>query len=421
MFRTALLRKITPLLGQSFIFQIIIQLINLTTGFFVVRMLNYKEYACYTIANTFIGMMTVISDGGITSNVMAQGGKVWKDKIALGNIFSTAYDLRKRMALLSLMISLPVLFVLLQKQNISLYYSLLVIICLIPIFFSSLSDNLLQVPLKLHKQIFVIQKNALLVSAVRLLLLVLILFVFPLASIILLITGLTRIYGNTQFRNFTKDLITLNHVIDPDVRKILLKQMYRLLPGTIYYCFSGQIAIWLMSFLGNNTSVASLGAIGRFSLMFSVFTILFGSVITPQFSKINDDQYLLRKQFLSVQLWMLLGGTFIFFIFYLFSDYFLLLLGPSYQQLNKELCWSIAASLLGISAGFSFSLFTARGWSMFPIIPILVNIVSLIAGISFFQIQTLTGVLMMNAFVNLIQYAMNTLFCFYKIQKINHL
>lgn len=409
------------MLGQSFIFQIIIQLINLTSGFFIVRMLDYKEYACYTIANTFIGMMTVISDGGITSNVMAQGGKVWNDKIALGNIFSTAFDLRKRLAFLSLVVSLPILFVLLQKQQISFYYSLLVIICIIPIFFSSLSDNLLQVPLKLHRQVFVIQKNTFLVSVARLALLVLFLLVSPFALIILLITGITRIYGNVQLRKNNKNFFTNNHIIDPGVRKTLLKQMYRLLPGTIYYCFSGQIAIWLMSFLGNNTSVASLGALGRFSLIFSVFTILFGSVITPHFSKISDDKDLLRKQFLSVQLWVLMGSVFVFFIFYFLSDYLLLLLGSSYKHLNKELNWSIAASLLGISAGFSFSLFTARGWSMFPLIPILVNIVSLISGINLFHIHTLTGVLMMNVFVNLIQYVMNTLFCLYKIQKINHL
>ena len=409
------------MLGQSFIFQILIQMINLTAGFFVVRMLNYKEYACYTIANTFIGMMTVISDGGITSNVMAQGGKVWNDKNALGNIFSTAFDLRKRLAFLSLVVSLPILFVLLQKQQISFYYSLLVIICLIPIFFSSLSDNLLQVPLKLHRQVFVIQKNTLVVSVARLALLVLFLFVSPLASIILLITGVTRIYGNVQLRKYNKNFFTNNHIIDPEVRKTLLKQMYRLLPGTIYYCFSGQIAIWLMSFLGNNTSVASLGALGRFSLIFSIFPILFGSFITPHFSKISDDKVLLRKQFLSVHLWVLMGSAFIFFIFNFFSNYLLLLLGSSYTHLNKELNWSITASLLGIAAGFSFSLFTARGWSMFPIIPILVNISSLIAGINLFHIHTLTGVLMMNVFVNLIQYVMNTLFCLYKIQKINHL
>jgi hypothetical protein len=114
---------------------------------------------------------------------------------------------------------------------------------------------------------------------------------------------------------------------------------------------------------------------------------------------------------------MVVGSAIAIFICYVFSDYILLLLGASYGQLNKELTWSIAASLLGISAGFSFSLFTARGWSMFPVVPILVNILSLIFGMIIFEINTLTGVFMMNTFVNLIQYCMNTFFCLYKIQK----
>lgn len=421
MYSIKLSHRIVSLFGITFIFQILIQLINIFIGIFVVRTLDYKEYACYTIVNTFLGVFTILSDGGIASNMMAQGGKVWEDKFKMGKIFSTAYYLRKKLAFLCLLISFPFLFILLHKQNISPQYSLIVFICLIPILVSTLTDNLLQVPLKLHRKILVIQKNTLMVSVSRMILIVLLLFIFPLAPIILLITGFTRIYGNFRLRKSTINYIYRTKIIDSEVRQIFLKQIYRLLPGTLYYCFSGQIAIWLMSYLSNNTTVASLGALGRFSLFFSIFSILFGSVITPYFSKIDNDSTFLRKQFLIIQLLTILGGTFIYIIFYLFSDYFLLLLGSSYLQLNKELNWSIAASLLGISAGFSYSLFTARGWSMFPLIPILVNIFSVLGGICYFEINSLKGVLMMNTFVNLIQYLMNTVFCYYKICKVHSL
>lgn len=417
MYSVPFFRRFLPLISQDFMYQMLIQVINLSAGFFIVRMLDYKEYACYTIANTFLGMMTVISDGGITSGVMAHGGKTWKDRGALGNIFSTAYQLRIRMASISLIISIPFLWWLLQKQNISFFNSLLISSCLIPIFFSSLSDNLLQVPLKLHQQVASIQKNSFVVSVTRLFFLGVALFLLPFTWIILIITGITRLYGNLALRRLNKTLIKQTGESDPAVRKMLLRHMYRLLPGTIYYCFSGQIAIWLMSYMGNNTSVASLGALSRFSLIFSIFTVVFGNVATPRFSRIQDNPQLLRKKFLFLQQIILLGFGIILLTFYFFSDPLLMILGEAYQHLHKELIWSISASLLGIASGFSFSLFTARGWSMFPLTPIMVNLLSLIAGITFFEINTLMGVLMMNTFVNLIQYGMNTLFCLYKIQK----
>lgn len=363
-----------------------------------------------------LGMMTVISDGGINSSLMAQGGKVWQDRIAFAEIFSTAYFLRKRFALISMAIALPFLYFLLHKQHASFVTTFLIIIALIPAFFASLSDNLLQVAPKLHQNVIAIQKNSLTVSLFRFLIIIPFLFAFPFTWLIILLTGFTRIYGNAKLWRENKKYFTTTNHINTLVKQNMIRQVSRLLPGTIYYCFSGQIAIWLMSLLGSNTSVAGLGALGRFSLIFSIFPAVFGSIITPKFSKIAENSKSLSVLFIRIQLLGLLAGILITIIFLLFSNYFLLLLGPSYSHLDLELVLSIGASMLGICAGFSFSLFTGRGWSIHPLITIGVNLFAVIVGIMFFNVNTLKGVLMMNVFVNAVQYFMNTIFCFYKIK-----
>lgn len=395
--------------------QILIQVLGLVTGFLIIRHLSTTEYAWYTIANTLLGTMTVLSDGGVASAMMALGGRVWQNKKELGKVFSTAYDLRKRFAVISLGLAIPILFYLLQKQGASTLTSLLIIFAIIPAFFASLSDNLLQVAPKLNLAFVAVQKNNLLVAIIRFLAIPVLLFIAPFAWIILLLAGVIRIYGNQKLWPLNKKYVDETSRPDIEIRKVITRQVSRLLPGTIYYCFSGQIALWIMSLLGTNTSVAGLGALSRFSLLFSAFTMLFGSVVTPKFSKLTPTGRDLMSMFIRIHILCLFCFLFITFFFYVLSHEFLMLLGNGYQGLSTELIWSISSSLIGIFAGFSFSLFTARGWSINPLISIGVNLLALIAGILIFQVSTLKGVLMMNVFVNSIQYLMNTIFCLYKI------
>ena len=64
--------------------QLIVQAIGLVSGIIVIRLLSTSEYGLYTLANTMLGTMIILADGGISAGVMAQGGKVWQDKNQLG-------------------------------------------------------------------------------------------------------------------------------------------------------------------------------------------------------------------------------------------------------------------------------------------------------------------------------------------------
>jgi O-antigen/teichoic acid export membrane protein len=84
--------KLVSLTGSA---QLIIQCVGMITGIFIIRMLTTQEYAYYTIANTMLGTMTILADGGVSVGVMNQGGKVWNDKHELGIVLSTGMVLRK--------------------------------------------------------------------------------------------------------------------------------------------------------------------------------------------------------------------------------------------------------------------------------------------------------------------------------------
>ncbi|WP_304199590.1 hypothetical protein [Flavobacterium alvei] len=96
--------------------QVIVQAVGFVCGILIIRLLSVEEYAFYTLANTMLGAMTVLSDGGISTGVMAEGGKVWQDKEKLGRVLVTGLEMRKKFGVISLMVSLPILlYLLIQK------------------------------------------------------------------------------------------------------------------------------------------------------------------------------------------------------------------------------------------------------------------------------------------------------------------
>src|SRR5438270_1038562 len=99
--------KLIALTGSA---QILVQGLGFICGIFIIRMLPTKEYALYTLANTMLGTMTILADGGIATGVMFRGGRVWNDRQKLGKVLATGLDLRKKFAIGSLLIALPVLF-----------------------------------------------------------------------------------------------------------------------------------------------------------------------------------------------------------------------------------------------------------------------------------------------------------------------
>lgn len=404
--------KLISITGSA---QILVQGAALVTGILIIRMLPTREYAFYTLANTMLGTMTVLADGGISAGVMAQGGKVWGHKEKLGQVIATGLDLRKKFAVLSLMVALPVLVYLLWHQHASWLIILLIVLTIIPSFFSALSDSLLEIVPKLHQAIKPLQFNQVTVGIFRLLLSSLSILIFPFTFVALLANGIPRIYGNLKLRKIAFKYADKDQKPDPVVRQEILKTVKRIMPGSIYYCVSGQITIWLISFFGSTEAIAKLGALGRFSMLLTVFTVLFSTLITPRFARLPDNKSFLLKKFIIIQVGMVLLCTVICAVVYLFPQPALWLLGNKFQGLEVELSISIIASCLSLMSGIFFGLLSSRGWPTHPAVLIPGNIIFVIAGALLFNVSTLQGALWFNVFINLFPVLIHSFNFYYKI------
>lgn len=398
--------------------QLIVQFIGLISGIAVIRVLPTHEYGIYTLANTMLGTMIILADGGISYGVMAQGGKVWQDKAKLGAVLATGMQLRKLFAVGSLIIAVPCLLYLLRHHNASWIMALLVVMSLIPAFFTSLSGTILQIPPQLHQDIGPLQKNSVIANLLRLVLTLITLFAFPWAFVAVLAAGLSQLWANIKLKKIASGYADWLQAPDPKIKKELLSFVMRIIPGSIYYCISGQITVWLISFFGNTHAVAQIGALGRLAMTLSVFSTLLTTLVLPRFARLPDNKKEIFKKFAQIQfvLWVLAG--LIIGIAYLFPTEILWVLGKAYGNLKTELVLTITGSCMGLIAGSSFYLATSRGWVINPLISIPLTITAITVGVMFMDISTLIGILKFNLFVYFVEIMMYYVYCTIKISKL---
>lgn len=399
--------------------QLIVQMVSLICGIVIIRLLPTQEYAFYTLANAMLGTMSLLSDGGISTAVMSQGGKVWDDKEKLGVVLFTGMKLRKKFSFLILMIMLPILAYLLIHQKAGSFTTILIIFSVIPAYYASMSDAVLEIVPKLHQDIKPLQKNQLFVNCSRLLFSCAFLFFFPWAFIATLAAGISRIIGNIKLRALAeKFTISATHA-DRMVEREIIAVVKRSLPGIVYYCLSGQITIWILSIFGSSLSLAASGALSRLGMALNVITVMFATLIVPRFARLSSSRKLLMNRFLQIFAATIIMCLIVQVLVLVFAHQLLLILGPEYLHLDKELFVYFLASNITLLISTCFGLYASRGWIIIPTFSIAYNIFFLILGVVTFDVSSLMGVLWFTLFVNCSQLLMHLPFAIYKINMID--
>lgn len=372
--------------------QVIIQGVGLIAGILTVRLLSIKEYAFFTLANTMLGALAVISDGGISSGVMSEAGKKWNNKEYVGLVLSTGMIIRKRFSLVALVFTLPFLTYLLLDNGAKPWQVFLVVLAMIPSFFATISDSLLEIPLKINQDILPLQKNQLYASIGRLLLSITSLFFLPFSFIALLSNCIPRIWANIKLRKIILPYAVNTTIEDQQIKTTIMSVVKRSMPGSIYFVFSGQINVWILSLIGNTNGLAQIGAIGRISVLFSTLSLIGSTLITPRFSRLPVDPNILKKRFFEIQAIGLMACIALLALVSLMPTELLYILGNQYKGLEQELMINIASSLIGIMVGLTFGLVLSRGWVIYPVVSISINILAFVLGVVLFEVRTLMGV-----------------------------
>jgi O-antigen/teichoic acid export membrane protein len=362
--------------------------------------------------------MSTLADGGITSSVMAKGGKVWNDREKLGAVVATGFELRKKFAIVSLIITIP-LFTVLFRHNQANWQSIaLIMLATIPVFYTSLSNALFEITLKLHQSILILQKIQLFVAIARLFSSFLLLMIFPWTFVAFLAMLPPTIYGNKKLHAISSQYMDQKQSANAQVEADMLKMVKRILPGSVFFILSGQISIWLVSVFGTLEAVAYLGALGRIAMLLSSFNMLIAILIVPRFAKLAEDRGLMLKYFVQITTFLLLFVSLALVAIYALQDYILYILGENYRNLNHALLLKFTEAGISLIAGVFFSLSVARGWVVHPLILMLVSSVAMLALALVNDLSTLDGVLMYGVELSLVGLLLNGVYFLCKIMRL---
>ncbi len=414
--RLAKLTEWMKLVSYTGAVQILVQICSFVSGILVIRLLPQNEYALYTIANTMLGTFNLLTDGGITTGVMAQGGKVWQDKVQLGKVLITGFGLRRKVAVFGMIIGVPVLIFMINMLEASWFTTIMIVASFIPAFYTTMVNSLLEIVPKLHQNVIPLQKNQLYVAIGRLILSSMTLFFFPFTAVALIAASVPRYFGNNKLKKIVAEHADVEQVVDKEIQKDILKVFKRVLPGAIYFCLSGQVTIWLISFFGETKDVASLGAIGRLTIVLSIFNPLMATLIVPRFARLADTEKL-KLYFWRIYFSVAAVIFFMVFGIWLFSDYILMILGEKYAGLSAEMTLSILAAGISMLGGGSYSLASSRGWLVSPTLTIVLNIMALATGIWLFDMGTLIGVLKLDILVAVNFALLHSSYCIYRLYR----
>ena len=339
--------------------QLLVQLIGLVAGFLIIRSLPKESYAIYILAATGIGLLSVLSDSGITSATMSLIGAGRHDRVLVTKNLLAARRLRWRFFAVASLALLP-LFVRLAGTE-TTGYTAAAIYCAIVLLVAlyQLDYAVTTIVPKLHQDLFPFQRLELVANGVRLGAVVMLALQLPSAALFLLTSLLSAfLLARGGDRLIASELVD-NVEPSADETQQIWHRARPQIPNTVFYCFFGQASLIVIAILGGDAQVAEVGALGRLSALFAVATATMAAVVVPRFSRIAEPRLLQLRYLQTIAFQVAISGL-LLLIATMFPQFLLLILGDQYAGLTHVVKWSVLAALIHSLAGTVWQLNAAR-------------------------------------------------------------
>src|SRR5437763_4977427 len=202
--------------------QVIVQIIGCLSGILLIRVLEQREYAFFTIANTMQGTLNLLADIGVSIGLVSIGGRVWQERPRFSQLITTALYLRRRLAFLAMIAVTPLLYFMLAKNGASLNCTALLTILVLLGLAIQLDVGVLGVIPRLHGDIGVIQRIDLFGAILRLTILVLLFFIFLNAGIAVAVSTVVIFAQYLLLRRYSARVIDFGAPQNADDRKTIV-------------------------------------------------------------------------------------------------------------------------------------------------------------------------------------------------------
>ncbi|GAA6142162.1 hypothetical protein [Hydrogenophaga sp. 5NK40-0174] len=337
------------------------QAMSAVTGLLLARWLSVPDYAVYTVFITVMGAIAVVTKGGVHLGFTGILGRHWPNAHRAAQAVVAMTRVRRRISfwLLPPILLLSALLVYRAQPVWSLVLG--VVGALLLFWLADMRSRIVDQVLFFAQQTGRVQWLDTGLAALRL----------------LLIGGLFLLGGlNIHAALAVGALIALLRIrpilrwvqriapagpataLDEDVREIT-SNARRQIPVELFYIMQGQAVLLTLALWGSAQETAGYGALTRIAqllLPVQAFTYAF---CVPYFAKAQDR---IVKRFFQLVFMLSLPGITLATLVALFPQWVLMIIGPNYAGLEKELLWAALATGFTSIAGNAWSLVAHRGW-----------------------------------------------------------
>src|SRR5262249_3228812 len=160
---------------------------------------------------------------------------------------------------------------------------------------------------------------------------------------------------------FTGTRRSKSHLIEREVWRKLLGYITPTAFTTLVYMAQLPAVFWLALTFGGKTLVAETFAVGRIGAIYGLMGIFVSAVIGPRLARTSDDAHFARVVGL-FGLALVLLSIMTTLIAYLAPSALLLVIGPKYAHLERELVLSIVSASFELLTAFLAMANRLRGW-----------------------------------------------------------
>lgn len=357
----ARLRRWAWTLFRFALMQTLAQVASVMTGILIVRILAKQDYAFYTIANTWLGALLIMSNGGITDAATAIGGRVWDDRFRLGQVVRAAMRIRRSLGLMMVAPIIGILVGTLARAGASTatIVGLTLLVTLAGL--CQISNGVLLVVPRLKGKIRQLQWIDLGAAALRLALTAGAALAYLDALAALFVSLVINVAQYLTLSRWTGSLIDRQAPVDHSVLWEIRRNVARQWPSQVYYVFQSQIGVVLLSLFGTTGGVADLGALNRIGIVFLIVGALMQSIVLPRYARCQDIREL-RSFYVEIVVGFSILALIPVGMALLAPRPILWVLGPRYEHLSLELFLVTAQVALAAVAGIAWNLNTIRAW-----------------------------------------------------------
>jgi O-antigen/teichoic acid export membrane protein len=348
-----------PLLGFA-IGQPAVQLVNLLTGFLLLRWLSVEHYAQFGVAFAFQSTVGMLADLGFSSCILALAGERARDPEVLGRYIRSARHFRLWLAIgVGGVFALSFPLIAANQPwdavtKIAILTSILVAVAV-------QAWAMYQAPLLAHRRLAEVYQPQVVGGALRLGFASLLHLLHVLSGVAAAWLGtLSLAIVGWWTRCKAKPFIHEPARSDPQANREMLRYLAPLMPGVVFTAFQSQIQIALITIYGSSQSIAEVAALGRLAQLFGILNAFNGAVVGPYIASLPVVR--LPHRYILILAAAVLLSTLISISAFILPGPLLWLLGPRYSELGQEVGWVVLGSCLAYVGGVMWSMQAARKW-----------------------------------------------------------